>query len=308
MHKEGVQQLFTRRIGARNLTNDAFSLKCARMTFYEPPVPNVPKFVKQAMEEYEEAMAKYRQNQQELASKQDTATPTSTDTIPATTTTTTTSLSMPKPSPFIRQYSLRNLRQYPATADSLHPPFRVVYVISKKTVSKLAVHRNLCRKKLSAAVEAVFREHARPGFEFMFFAKQKCVVTPQKELEELMIKALTDPGLYADTAISHRNKDRSAHAKLFEKASYSLLPSASPPSFPPLPDSEIAKDPAIKVRWKNNQPPLKWNWWRHALPHPLGRTRQPDEYLDMHCPKPSAEETLADVVKRDSIESAKLKK
>ncbi|KAG0281913.1 hypothetical protein BGZ95_006420 [Linnemannia exigua] len=248
------------------------------MAFVEPPVPNVPKFVERAMEEYNHAMAAYRQNQQDLekiaADKIDKDTT-------ANTTTTVAPLPMPKPSPFIRQYSLRNLRQYPATVDSPHPPYRVVYVVPKKTVSKLAIHRNLCRKKLSAAVETVFREHARPGFEYMFFAKQLCVITPQKELEDLLIKTLKDPNLYPDTALSSRHKGRSSSAVKAVETSSPL------PSIPlTLPDSSVRVEPSIKIRWKNNQPPLKWNWWRHALPNPLGRTHQPDEYLDMHSPKP----------------------
>ncbi|KAG0379580.1 hypothetical protein BGX24_012615 [Mortierella sp. AD032] len=281
--KEGVQRLFVQRYGARTVSTDAFNLKSARMAFVEPPVPNVPKFVEQAMEEYNQAMAAYRQSQQDLEMVAENTT--DKETIPNTTTAIA-PLPMPKPSPFIRQYSLRNLRQYPATVDSPHPPYRVVYVIPKKTVSKLAIHRNLCRKKLSAAVETVFREHARPGFEYMFFAKQQCVITPQKELEDILIKTLKDPNLYNDTDLSSRHKGRSPSAvKTIETAP----PVPSTPST--LPDSSIRVEPTIKTRWKNNQPPLKWNWWRHALPHPLGRTHQPDEYLDMHSPRPVEELT-----------------
>ncbi|KAF9907753.1 hypothetical protein EC991_010623 [Linnemannia zychae] len=208
------------------------------MKFVEPPVPNVPRFVEQAIEEYNLALAAYRQNQLDL---EKIAGESHMDTSPATTTSIAT-LPMPKPSPFIRQYSLRNLRQYPATVDSPHPPYRVVYVVPKKTVSKLAIHRNLCRKKLSAAVETVFREHARSGFEYMFFAKQQCVTMTQKELEEMLIKTLKNPNLYPDTA-SYRNKDRPSLAA--KPRETSTLPQ-SPPSV--LQDSSVRVEPTIKEK------------------------------------------------------------
>ncbi|KAF8942495.1 hypothetical protein BGZ47_006425 [Haplosporangium gracile] len=297
--KEGVQRLFSKRTGTRTVQADAFSLKSARMTFFEPPIPNVPKFVKQAMQEYNLAMTAYRLNQQELnrtaekstekGTTQDSSTSSTPSSPPLTTTATVAAaqLPMPKPSSFIRQYSLRNLRHYPSTIDVPHPPYRVVYVISKKVVSKLAIHRNLCRKKLSAAVETVFREHARPGYEFMFFAKHQCVTTSQKDLEEMLIKTLKDPNLYADTASRNRGRFASP-AKLIGPATATAITTSlqSPPSPLTTQEFEIAKKSTVKIRWKNNQPPLKWNWWKHALPNPLGRTHQPDEYLDMHCPKP----------------------
>ncbi|KAF9129154.1 hypothetical protein BGW39_004422 [Mortierella sp. 14UC] len=300
LDKEGVQRLFTLRFGSRTVHTDAFSLKSARMTFLEPPVSNVPKFVEQAMEEYNQALAAYRQNQLDLEKIADELTDKDKATTP---TIAVISLPMPKPSPFIRQYSLRNLRQYPATVDSPHPPYRVVYVIPKKTVSKLAIHRNLCRKKLSAAVETVFREHARPGFEYMFFAKQQCVTTPQTTLEEMLIKTLKDPNLYPDKATSFRNKGRSTSCAKPIETSTSL---PSPP--PILQESSIRVKPVIKVRWKNNRPPLKWNWWQHALPHPLGRTHQADEYLDMHSQKLTEESTLDGRVCQEKTKPARAKK
>ena len=275
-------------------------------------IANVPKFVEQAMEEYNQAMTAYRLNQHKLnkTTEKSTGKDATTDSITPSTAAVA-PLPMPKPSPFIRQYSLRNLRRYPATVDSPHPPYRVVYVISKKVVSKLAIHRNLCRKKLSAAVEAVFREYARPGYEFMFFAKQQCVTTSQRDLEEMLIKTLMDPNLYADTA--SRNKDQYAIlAKPIGQAAATTAITASSLQLPPSPsttqDSEVAKKSAVKIRWKNNQPPLKWNWWKHALPNPLGRTRQPDEYLDMHCPKPPGDESTVDSAEHENALSAESKK
>ncbi|KAK3840302.1 MAG: hypothetical protein JOS17DRAFT_726679 [Linnemannia elongata] len=282
------------------------------MTFFEPPVPNVPKFVEQATEEYNQAMKAYQLNQHNL--NKTTEKSTGKDTTADSNTTSITAvapLTMPKPSPFIRQYSLRNLRRYPATVDAPHPPYRVVYVISKKVVSKLAIHRNLCRKKLSAAVETVFREHARPGYEFMFFAKQQCVTTPQRDLEEMLIKTLTNPNLYADTA--SRNKGR--YATLEKPVGQAIATTATaPPALQPPPspsttqDSEVAKKSFVKIRWKNNQPPLKRNWWKHALPNPLGRTHQPDEYLNMHCPKPPGDESIVDSADHKNAASTESKK
>ncbi|KAF9538365.1 hypothetical protein EC957_006880 [Mortierella hygrophila] len=274
------------------------------------PETNVPKFVEKAMEEYDQAMTAYRLNQHKLnkTTEKSTEKDATTDSITPSTVTEA-PLPIPKPSPFIRQYSLRNLRRYPATVDAPHPPYRVVYVISKKVVSKLAVHRNLCRKKLSAAVEAVFREYACPGYEFMFFAKQQCVTTSQMDLEEVMIKTLMDPNLYADTAL--RNKGRyptpvrpfGQVAATTATATSSLQPSPSTTQ-----DSEVAKKSAVKIRWKNNQAPLKWDWWKHALPNPLGRTRQPDEYLDMHCPKPPGDKSTVDSAEHENAPSAESKK
>ncbi|KAK5820918.1 hypothetical protein F5H01DRAFT_365308 [Linnemannia elongata] len=309
--KEGVQRLFTKRSGTRTVHTDAFSLKSARMTFFEPPAPNVPKFVEQAMEEYNQAMTAYRLNQHQLNTTTEKSTGRDVNKESITPATAAAPLPMPKPSPFIRQYSLRNLRRYPATADAPHPPYRVVYVISKKVVSKQAIHRNLCRKKLSAAVEAVFREHARPGYEFMFFAKQQCVTTSQRDLEEMLTKTLMDPNLYADTA--SRKKDRYATlATPIDQTPVTTATATSSLPPPPSPsatyDSGVAKKAAIKIRWKNNRPPLKWNWWKYALPNPLGRTRQPDEYLDMHCPKPPKGESTVDSAEHENAASAESKK
>ncbi|KAG0068128.1 hypothetical protein BGZ89_005207 [Linnemannia elongata] len=281
------------------------------MTFFEPPAPNVPKFVEQAMEEYKQAMTAYRLNQHQLNTTTEKSTGMDVNKESITPATAAASLPMPKPSPFIRQYSLRNLRRYPATADAPHPPYRVVYVISKKVVSKQAIHRNLCRKKLSAAVEAVFREHARTGYEFMFFAKQQCVNTSQRDLEEMLTKTLMDPNLYADTA--SRKKDRYATlATPIDQTPVTTATATSSLPPPPSPsatyDSGIAKKAAIKIRWKNNRPPLKWNWWKYALPNPLGRTRQPDEYLDMHCPKPPKGESAVDSAEHENAASAESKK
>ncbi|KAF9149185.1 hypothetical protein BG015_009033 [Linnemannia schmuckeri] len=320
--KEGVQRLFSKRTGTRTVQTDAFNLKSARMTFSEPPVPNVPKFVEQAMEEYNLAMTAYRLNQQELnrtaekARENGAIQDSSTSSIPSSPPLTTTAmvaatqLPMPKPSPFIRQYSLRNLRHYPSTIDAPHPPYRVVYVISKKVVSKLAIHRNLCRKKLSAAVETVFREHARPGYEFMFFAKHQCITTSQKDLEEMLIKTLKDPNLYADTA--SRTRDRYATpANLIGAATTTAITTSVQPTLPSPSTTqgfEIAKKPTVKIRWKNNQPPLKWDWWKHALPNPLGRTHQSNEYLDMHCPKPQEGVSTRDSTEHENTISGESKK
>lgn len=189
--------------------------------------------------------------------------------------------SPPKPLPPTIQYRQRNLRLYPETHNSPHPAFRVSFVVSKKLVSKLAIHRNLARKKLSAAVESTFKEHARPGFEYLVFAAQKVMTTPQDMLIEMMKNVLTNPGLYSESNLRVEEKLK-ADARKKSENNESLLSNFHLDSEEEeaLQTEEISP---ILVRWKNNRPPIHKNWWKHAMPNPLGRTHQPTSYLDMFC-------------------------
>ncbi|KAF9195514.1 hypothetical protein BGZ51_000090 [Haplosporangium sp. Z 767] len=281
LDKQSVQVLFTKRAGTYSLLNEAFSIKVSRMPFRPPPPPDIPLFVQKAQAEYNQAMAKYIRQQKQLANQtqiHNTSHPP----------TTTTLIPMPTPPLPLLQYKLRPLRQYPPTVSSPHPSFRVTYVISKKVISKLATHRNLARKKLSAVVEDVFRQHARPGYEYMIFAKRETITSTQKKLKELMIKELENPKLYGEreSARSHRSGTRDGkkvsreHGPDEDQVSTSL---------------NLMQEPLIKMRWKNNQPPLHKKWWKYALPNPLGRANQSDAYLNMYCPE--AQEALAPIRK-----------
>ncbi|KAG0253928.1 hypothetical protein BG011_006085 [Mortierella polycephala] len=283
LDKQSVQVLFAKRTGAHSLFNEAFSIKVARMSFRPPPPPDIPLFVQKAQAEYDLAMAKYNQQLEQLASQAQVH-----NTSNPTTTTTTTLTPIPTPPPPLLQYKLRPLRQYPPTIFSPHPPFRVTYVVSKKSVSKFATHRNFARKKLSVAVEDVFRQHARPGYEYMIFAKPESITFTQEKLKALMIKDLGNPKLYGErgSARSHRNgtdgtsdeKQNSDHGPDEKQVSAKL---------------SLIQEPLIKVRWKNNQPPLHKKWWKYALPNPLGRANHSNAYLNMYCPE--AQEALAPI-------------
>jgi hypothetical protein len=138
----------------------------------------------------------------------------------------------------------------------------------------------------------------------MFFAKHQCVTTSQEDLEEMLIKTLADPNLYADTASRGRY---STSAKSIGSTTTTMTSQLPAPIASVTQGSGIAEKSTVKIRWKNNQPPLKWNWWKHALPNPLGRTRQPNEYLNMHCPKPPKEESVGDSAEQKDAVSAKAK-
>ncbi|KAF9287127.1 hypothetical protein BGZ68_002230 [Mortierella alpina] len=262
---------------------------------------NIPVFVKKAQAEYDQALERYHQQQKELESIS-TLSPVSTSgsSSPVSSATTTKLLPMPETSPLIRQYNLRNQRQYPSSLSDPHPAFRVTFIVSKKLISKLAVHRNFARKKLAAAVETVFRDHARPGYEYLIFAKRECVTTLQDRLIELMKSELSNPKLYgerdAGLARGKNNKDPlvarrdNKDPKATATAETDMISDKNDPEGEQATDSMLAS-PAIKMRWKNNNPPIYQKWWKHALPNPLGRTQQSGAYLNMYCPE--AQDALA---------------
>ncbi|CAO3565420.1 unnamed protein product [Mortierella alpina] len=301
LDKVAVNVLFTQRTGSSSLSNEAFSIKASRMPFTKPLQPNIPVFVQKAQAEYDQALERYHHQQKDLQSipteKDLTSNPPS---ALAPSPTTTKLLPMPEPSPLIRQYHLRSQRLYPSSISDPHPAFRVTFILSKKLISKLAVHRNFARKKLAAAAETVFRDHARPGYEYIIFAKRECVTTLQDRLVELMKSDLSNPKLYGerDAAVARgKGKDRWATNKdKQDQKAIAVTPHASTDTDrmdhedEPLMDSMLAS-PAIKTRWKNNSPPISQKWWKHALPNPLGRTQQSGAYLNMHCPE--AQEALA---------------
>ncbi|KAG0002933.1 hypothetical protein BGZ79_002041 [Entomortierella chlamydospora] len=261
LEKQAVKELFDKHVGTSTVTNDAFSIKASRMPFREPPPRDVPPFVQKAMLEYEYATQRYnlelveyeqwRQGQGDAKENLESTTLSSASSSP-----------IPKPIPptkplFVTQYELRNIREHPSSVDAPHPPFRVTFILSKKQISKLASHRNFLRKKLSAAVEMVFREHARKGYEFLVFAKKSAMTTPQEKLIQLMKEAVTNPWLYGERPSRQRDDKRFSNTS---------------------------------VRWKNNRPPVHKFWWKHAMPNPLVRVQQTDEYLDQYCPKVEAKE------------------
>ncbi|KAF8933560.1 hypothetical protein BGZ52_007326 [Haplosporangium bisporale] len=228
-------------------------------------VKHIPIFVQKANREYEAVLAEYNKR---LATLDSTS-----STVP----------SPPKPLPFIVQYRQRNLRLYPESQGSPHPAFRVTYVVSKKLVSKLAIHRNLARKKLSAAVESTFKEHARPGYEYLIFAAQKVVTTPQEMLIKMMKNVLTNPGLYSEPSLRAEKKLKTGAGGEHENSGSIQDKTRLDSKANEAPQTE-EKSP-ILMRWKNNRPPIYKNWWKHAMPNPLGRTNQPTSYLDMFCPE-----------------------
>ncbi|KAF9314198.1 hypothetical protein BG003_004398 [Podila horticola] len=203
-----VQQVFTQRAGSRTIKNEAFSVKACRMPFRKPTKELIPLFVQNATREYEAALAEYNKRLATLGSSFIVPSP-------------------PKPLPPTIQYRQRNLRLYPETHNSPHPAFRVSFVVSKKLVSKLAIHRNLARKKLSAAVESTFKEHARPGFEYLVFAAQKVMTTPQDMLIEMMKNVLTNPGLYSESNLRVEEKLK-ADARKKSENNESLLRGRGP--------------------------------------------------------------------------------
>ncbi|KAG0362187.1 hypothetical protein BGZ54_008740 [Gamsiella multidivaricata] len=310
MDKESVQELFTKRSGAYSLSNEAFSIKATRMPFREPPPPDVPVFVQKAAMEYNYAMTRYNQEQQEQQEKKEqqkqqdefaakapssSLTPSASSSLSSTTS----NLEPPTLPLPILQYQLRNVRLYPESAMSPHPPFRVTFVVPKKTVSKLATHRNLVRKKLTAAVEAVFREHARPGHEFLIFAKRECMTTTQEKLVQWMKRDLTNPALYGGRATRQNTRD-SGFSKTDSKDYNKGM--EGPGTGNQGGGKKLDSHRTVTVRWKNNRPPLFKKWWKHALPNPLGRTQQSDAYLDQYCLPP--QETPSP----DNEDPAKLKK
>jgi hypothetical protein len=156
--------------------------------------------------------------------------------------------------------------------------------LSKKGISKLATYRSFARKKLSAATEAVFRDHARQGFEYLIFGKPACLTTRQADLIELMKKALAHPALYPgrDAALQDSNSSSKKMVKAYGNATTdqptTTITTAESSTLPGQHDT-------VKVRWRNNQAPLHKEWWKHALPNPLGRVQHSDAYLDKLCPK-----------------------
>jgi RNase P protein component len=189
----------------------------------------------------------------------------------------------PKLPPAVLQYQLRNTRQFPPTVDAPHPAFRIGFILSKKMISKLATDRNFGRKKLSAAAEMVFRDHAREGYEYLIFGKPACITTPQAELIELMKKGLNNPALYGEKT-SPRNSI-STHTSSNDNCINSSGDTGAEKGAKGSLTSTLGPKDIVTIRWMNNRPPLRKTWWKHALPNPLGRVQQSDAYLDRHCVK-----------------------
>ncbi|KAF9360304.1 hypothetical protein BGX26_009883 [Mortierella sp. AD094] len=297
MEKLAVKELFDKHAGTSSVNNDAFNIKACRMPFREPPPRDVPPFVHKAMLEYEYATQRYnlelleyeqwRQGQRDPKENLESTTLSSTSPL------------IPKPIPptkplFVTQYELRNIREHPSSVDAPHPPFRATFILSKKHVSKFATDRNLVRKKLSAAVEMVFRKHARQGYEYLVFAKKLAMTTPQEKLIQLMKEAVTNPWLYGERP-SRQKGDKKFSSD--SSGSNSGTVDSKKKEGNDNSNNDNQEDTAmatnqneVKVRWKNNRPPVHKYWWKHAMPNPLVRVQQTDEYLDQHCPKVEVKE------------------
>ncbi|KAF8979129.1 hypothetical protein BGZ46_005774 [Entomortierella lignicola] len=279
IEKQALQVLFVKQFGASSVSNDFFNIKACRMPFREPQPKNVPPFVQKALVEYEHATLKYEQDLVEYEQWRQGSKQENEQQLESTTSATPKAMSpiISKPIPpskplFVIQHELRNTRQYPDSVDAPHPPFRVTFILSKKQISKLSTHRNHLRKKLAAAAEMVFRDHARPGYEYMIFAKIAAMTTPQVKLIQVMRDSLTNPILYGER--SYRKSDPATADTNTTASSTKNEDGGS--------NNQVISG---IVRWKNNCPPIRRQWWRHALPNPLGRVQQTDAYLDKYCPK-----------------------
>ncbi|KAF9112277.1 hypothetical protein BGX27_003678 [Mortierella sp. AM989] len=316
MEKQAAQEFFSKHIGVSTVSNDAFSIKACRMPFREPKPREVPPFVQKAILEYEYATLRYSQDLLEYEqfrqaqSRQDEKQE---------------STLIPKPIPptkplFVIQHELRNVREYPDSVDAPHPAFRVTFILSKKQISKLAIHRNFVRKKLAAAAEMVFRGHARQGYEFMVFAKKPSMTTPQGKLVELMKEALTNPFLYGER-LSQRSdsgknsngsnsNSNSNNSTTMQDINDNIQESLTATAATAASAAAAASNPhVVTVRWKNNRPSAHRLWWKRAIPNPLGRVQQTDEYLDRFCPKVeltrSSSKTSISTSEQKNIKTAK---
>ncbi|GJJ75155.1 hypothetical protein EMPS_07513 [Entomortierella parvispora] len=304
LDKQAVQELFTKRAGAFSVANDVFSIKAAPMPFRKPPPPDIPLFVRKAMQEYDRAMAKYKEQLQEYERESASASPDQATPTPP---------ELPRP---MIQYKLANRRQYPQTIDSPHPPFRVSFMTSKKVVSKLATDRNMVRKKLVAAAEMVFRGDAaavantitsdsttspaasvptlaRPGYEYLIFPKKAAMWTTQEKLMVLMVRDLQNPKLYGERDTS---KSKSKSTQTSPKNRPETSENVDADHADALAESKVEhdkrmiSDPEIKFRWKYNRAPILEPFWKYALPNPLTRVQQSNAFLNRFCPE--AQEAL----------------
>ncbi|KAG0251364.1 hypothetical protein DFQ27_008793 [Actinomortierella ambigua] len=137
------------------------------------------------------------------------------------------SISEPKPPsiPFtVQQFLHKPLRHAPQTRESTHAPYRVSVVASKKSISKLAVYRTLCRRKFYQAIENVFRGRAQQGFDYLILAGADSLHTPQSRLEQLLIDALEDPRLHGGSGRGRGMARRSMASSSSSSSSSSSLP------------------------------------------------------------------------------------
>lgn len=268
--------------------------------FFLLPEIALPTFVRKALLQYEFEMARYNQHLKELEKRQEQPSDkgNASETLSISTPSTSPSLPPPPKLPqLVLQYQLRNTRQYPPTVDAPHPAFRVSFILSKKLISKLATDRNFARKKLSAAAEMVFRDYARQGYEYLIFGKPACVTTPQADLIELMKEILINPALYGGK-FSQRNSTSASTSSTSTSSTSTSSNSTNSNGITshdgtgdeehfmgPL-EKTLGPHDIVTIRWKNNRPPLRKTWWKHAHPNPLGRVQQSDAYLDRFVANP----------------------
>ncbi|KAG0042201.1 hypothetical protein BGZ83_000779 [Gryganskiella cystojenkinii] len=258
------------------------------------PDPEVlPWFVIKAKKEHEKATVKYERELQEYQQQQ--LLPVSPDQPPP---------KPPTPPRPMIQYKLIQPKQYPESIQHPHPAFRVSFMTSKKLVSKLAVDRNMVKKKMVAAVEAVFRGDpflandedtfststtsatkkspplARRGYEYLIFPTKEVMFMTQDQLMKLLIWELKNPKLYG-------GRPRPTENGTASNLSPSIGSNDEEERIRRLSSTEI------KIRWKNNQPPKPElvPFWKHAAPHPLGRVQQSNAFLNRASPE--AQQALA---------------
>lgn len=244
------------------------------------------------MKEHDGALAKYHKQLQEFQ-RLSSSSSISQDLEPP---------SPPKPPPPMVQFKLANRRQYPETVQSPHPLFRVSFMTSKKIVSKLATDRNMVRKKLTAAVEMVFRQDpfattgftpttsttsvieateaamsmmtpspilARPGYEYLIFPKRAVMWTTQDRLMELMAKELQNPRLYGERSDNTTSWSKSKTSTL--SAQKSSPQNKTEASSSPGANSDQSDDSLTTAREERNQrlvsdPEIKFRWRNNRPP------------------------------------------
>ncbi|KAG0224754.1 hypothetical protein BGW41_004967 [Actinomortierella wolfii] len=301
-------------------SGSVFTIKATRRQFAQPEPVRIPPFVRKAIEEYEhqydvynKALQKREQRGGEGARSELTPCPETEATAATCTTppsrTNSSSTASPEPLPptlpfTAQQFIHKPLRFFPPTPESIHTPFRVSVLSPKKTISKLAVYRTLCRRKFYQAIEKVFRGRAQPGFDYMIFAGKDSILTPQSRLEQLLIKALEDPRLHGGRFKSQKSSSTKNGAQGRPQVVMPETLHSSPiaqnknaiAAHSPRAEGtegEEAKEQCLqeqinsspRLRYKDDKkPPLK-NFWKHALPNPLPRKLFPEHYLDQYVNK-----------------------
>ncbi|KAF9970819.1 hypothetical protein BGZ73_006401 [Actinomortierella ambigua] len=330
------QRLFQKREGIFfHVSGSVFTIKATRREFTPPEPVRIPPFVRTAIEGYEHQYSQYNQalqqyiQQDRSESALDSGAGTASPCFDPTTTINSNLHHIPEPKPpiipfTVQQFLHKPLRHPPETRESIHAPYRVSVASPKKTISKLAVYRTLCRRKFYQAVENVFRGRAQPGFDYLIFAGKDSLKTPQSRLEQLLINALEDQRLHASRVwpVSSHSQDmrkkgntRNNAASAAEKVTLAVHDVVDHPSSLAQPtdgtkaaahvshashakqrkdddDIHMQDNPkdgpshkSIRLRYRNDQKPPFQKFWKHALPNPLPRKTFRESYLDLYADK-----------------------